>query len=556
MSKSADHREVEWQLTAPDLGAVRRWLAAHPSADGWCIQARPTVELQDTYYDTADWRIFRSGFALRVRDAAGSAEATLKELHSASATHQDRRELTEPVIDSSEQALPQLAGLVGTRVHAVAGTHPLQRLFGVRTSRQRFELRRDDSTDAVGELALDEAVVSRPDGAPQTSLQRVEVEALTAESQDLEGFVDRLRRECTLLPAAQSKFAVGLISVGLAPPPLPRFGSDLANDTMRIHEVALVSLRRHLSGWIAHEPGARLGEDPEALHDLRIAGRRLDATLGLFAPFLPARWLQLRKRLKVLMQAFGAVRDLDIARVALTTFERELPDVDRSALASFKHHLDNEHARTRARMLRALDAPTTQRWLERLTHTLAQPSISRAHRVQPLAVVVLPDLVRARYRKYHKAAQRLSADSTAEDYHAVRGKLKKLRYTVEGISDLYGKPAEQFLRALRPLQNRLGEQQDAHVAQARLHLLASQPRAHFPAKTLFLMGRMAERQSAVGVHAREKVEKQIRQLHRPRWKRLRRKLDEMKEKAMEQQETRSDTQLPAPQLAIPTAPSV
>src|SRR5262245_53437564 len=135
-----DHREVEWQMAATDLGAVRRWLTDHPAIDGCVIQARPTLELQDTYFDTSDWRIFRTGFALRVRDESGAAEATLKELRSASDQCADRREVTEPLTEARREALLQLAGPVGSRVQAVIGAEPLAPLFAARTSRQRFGL--------------------------------------------------------------------------------------------------------------------------------------------------------------------------------------------------------------------------------------------------------------------------------------------------------------------------------------------------------------------------------------------------------------------------------
>ena len=61
---------------------------------------------------------------------------------------------------------------------------------------------------------------------------------------------------------------------------------------MSVVEVALANLRRYLSAWYLHEPGARLGDDPEELHDLRVAGRRLDAILRQYRSSLPAPLLR------------------------------------------------------------------------------------------------------------------------------------------------------------------------------------------------------------------------------------------------------------------------
>ena len=51
-----------------------------------------------------------------------------------------------------------------------------------------------------------------------------------------------------------------------------------------------------------------------------------------------------------------------------------------------------------------------------------------------------------------------------EAYHEVRGQVKKLRYALEAVAAIYGKPADEMLRALRRWQEKLGVQQDAAVA--------------------------------------------------------------------------------------------
>src|SRR5690349_13380307 len=77
--------EQEWQFTAAELDAARAWLAAQPADPSERrLAAKPTLELSDTYYDSADWMIFRAGFALRLRrehtDAGAQTEVTLKSL--------------------------------------------------------------------------------------------------------------------------------------------------------------------------------------------------------------------------------------------------------------------------------------------------------------------------------------------------------------------------------------------------------------------------------------------------------------------------------------------
>ena len=515
-----DGREVEWQLESTDLGSVRRWLADHGTIDGLVLEPRSTLQIFDTYLDTDDWRIHRAGFALRIRSESGKSEATLKSLRSASTQVADRRELSEALENAASESIRQSIGPVGTRVHAVSGAHALLPLFEVRTSRQRFAIRRQDEAQQLGEIALDDTVISRPHGEPQTSMQRVEVEALTEAHEPLQSLVKTLRSDCALEAASDTKYSQGLKSVGLAPGPAPEFAPTAVDASMPITEVALANLRRYLSAWHLHEPGARLGDNPEELHDLRVAGRRLDAILRQFRLYLPASLLRIRPVLKQALRALGEARDLDVAVSELETFSRELPESDSESVEPLKQHLASERRRARARMLSVLDSVPVQDRLQNLTSLLAASSAASQQSSPELALSVAPALIRLRYRKLCKSAELLTSDSSMEAYHEIRGHVKKLRYALEAVAVIYGKPADQMLRTLRRWQDKLGVQQDAAVASRRLKALASAPPKGIPAETLFLMGRLAEHYAHTAVRARKLYAKHYRKV-RGRWKRLR-----------------------------------
>ena len=516
---------MEWQLASPDLGSVRRWLADHGTIDGLVLEPRPSSQIFDTYLDTDDWRIHRAGFALRIRSESGKAEATLKSLHSANAEVADRRELSERLENTESESIRQSIGPVGTRVHAVSGAHALLPLFEVRTSRQRFAIRREDEAQPLGEIALDETVISRPQGEPQTSMQRVEVEALTEAHEPLQSLLKTLRSDCALEAAPDNKYSQGLKSVGLAPSQAPEFAPTAVEASMPIVEVALANLRRYLSAWYLHEPGARLGDDPEELHELRVAGRRMDGILRQFQSSLPATFLGLRPLLKQVMRALGEVRDLDVALSELETFKRELPESDREGVEPLRQHLESERRRARARMLGVLDSVSAQENLQKLISLLAVPSAASPQSSPGLALCVAPELIRVRYRKLRKRADLLSSDSSMEAYHEVRGRVKKFRYALEAVAVIYGKSAEQMLRTLRRWQDKLGVQQDAAVACRRLKALASAPPEGIPPETLFLMGRLAEHYASASGQARKLYAKAYRRV-RGRWKRLRMNFEE------------------------------
>jgi len=517
-------REVEWQLASTDLGSVRRWLTDHGTIGGLVLEPRSTLQIVDTYLDTDDWRIHRAGFALRIRSESGKSEATLKSLHSASAEVADRRELTESIENSESESIRQSVGPVGTRVHAVSGAHALLALFEVRTSRQRFAIRHEDQAQQLGEIALDETVISRPHGEPRSSMQRVEVEALTEAHEPLQSLVNTLRSDCALEAASDTKYSQGLKSVGLAPGPAPEFLPTAVDASVPMAEVARANLRRYLSAWHLHEPGARLGDNPEELHDLRLAGRRLDGILRQFQSTLSSSFLRIRPTLKKVLRALGEVRDLDVALSELETFGRGLPESDQGRVEPLKKYLASERGRARERMLTVLDSVSAQKNLQKLTSLLSAPS-AVPQQSPELAQNAMPDMIRRRYRKVRKGADVLTSESSMEAYHAVRGQVKKLRYALESVAVIYGKPAEDMLRALRRWQDKLGVQQDAAVASRRLQALAGAPPKGIPSETLFLMGRFAEHYERTAARARKLYVKGYRKV-RGRWRRLRTKFED------------------------------
>jgi CHAD domain-containing protein len=269
---------------------------------------------------------------------------------------------------------------------------------------------------------------------------------------------------------------------------------------------------------------------------MRVAGRRLDAALALFAPYLPAVLGRTRPRLKWLLEALGGVRDLDVQLANLDTFQREIAATDRAATQPLKNLLETERAQARLRLLRMLDSPKTEKWLARLKAELLKPSAARTPLDHEPITAAAPVLIRSRHKKLRKAVAHLTAESSMEDYHAARGRIKKLRYAIESVAPIYGKAADALLRSLRRLQDALGEQQDAHVTLTRLQALTRQHRTHLSAEASFLMGRMAERHAAAATRGRDDFAKRYPKL-RKRWKRLRLRFDRIDSRARQPAES-------------------
>ena len=108
-------------------------------------------------------------------------------------------------------------------------------------------------------------------------------------------------------------------------------------------------------------------------------------------------------------------------------------------------------------------------------------------------MVVSPDLVSRRYKKWRKAGKDLSEESPPEEYHEFRKEGKRLRYTLEFLKDVYGKKATMGLvKPLKELQDSLGRHQDLIVAAELLENVAAEAQRLSP-RTAFAMGSLSER---------------------------------------------------------------
>jgi CHAD domain-containing protein len=318
--------------------------------------------------------------------------------------------------------------------------------------------------------------------------------------------------------------------------------SDAFDLTTSARAMALGELRRLLAAWRRHEPGARLGEDPEALHQLRVTARRIDATLGLFKRQLPAALVRARKPTKAVLRSLGVARDLDVQLAELAHYCGHLPEGEHEAAEPLQALLERERARARARMLRSLDAEPTRRWLETLAH--ATNAEHGAANGADLAMVVMPERVQRRFRKLRKSVRKLRPKSSMEDYHQVRRRAKQLRYATECGAVMFGKPADEMLRALRRMQDKLGAHQDACMAQSRLATIAADPASELPPTTLFLMGRLAEHYARVTGDTRGTLARSWRKVRGKRWKALRARLGALHESAASAREALPSAPLP------------
>ncbi len=232
--------------------------------------------------------------------------------------------------------------------------------------------------------------------------------------------------------------------------------------------VLAVVLDGYLATFLAHEPGVRADEDPEELHDARVAVRRARSLLAAGRRVYPAEERELLGALLRWMAGVTSpVRDLDVLRADLPGLvARTSPELS-DGVEPLYAALDAERSTARAALLAALDGERypvlVRRWralgnVYRLGGGEPGPDAARP------AGSVADDLVWRAFRRARRAGKVAMATDDRNAWHDLRKALKRYRYVVNAVAPMYPKGTfGPVQRRLADLQDTLGRLQDHHV---------------------------------------------------------------------------------------------
>lgn len=258
-----------------------------------------------------------------------------------------------------------------------------------------------------------------------------------------------------------------------------------------VHHVR-AALDTRLRALMRHEASARVGEDVEGVHQMRVSVRRMRAALAAARPMLDREWSDaLRAELGWLGRALGPVRDLDVLLPRLRGLAADLPAEEQAAVERILGTLDRDYAQARGDMLAALGSTRYSALLDRLADAVRLPlPTPSATEDQPELV----ELVRAQYRSLRKGVRKAGEDPPDPVLHALRIRGKRLRYVAELAEPALGKPVRRLLAVTEELQEVLGDHQDACVAQERIRDLVVAAGPSADPTMVFVAGRMVERE--------------------------------------------------------------
>lgn len=442
----------------------------------------PRHLLTSTYFDTTRHDLAHAGITLRHRVERGKQAWQLK-----LPLMKDRQEVE--LID--RQTTPPRLFRDLLLLHL--GQRELLPVATMRVWRSGIRVHIDHAP--VADVTLDQVSVMK-DRAVLQRFRELEIEQVNGKSRTLPDLERQLRRAGADDHDGRPKLfrALSLVVPDHEPPPAP--------DAPALTHVRW-ALARHARWLCAHDPGARLGKEPESLHQMRVATRQLRTVLRAAMPLLIPEWVNsLRDELRWLAELLGPARDLDVQLAYFREEAAELDARDRRPLIPFIAHLEDQRNNARDILLSKLKGPRYLGLIRLLQQAPHDPTAVES-------TATLHDLAKQEFSKLRKVIRQAGHTPNNANIHRIRIKTKRARYAAELAKSTVGKSATRFINKTRSVQDLLGLHRDAFKAQAYIQAFLKQSTSM---RAAFIAGRMAERLHLRREKAKEKMKRLLNSL--------------------------------------------
>jgi CHAD domain-containing protein len=220
-------------------------------------------------------------------------------------------------------------------------------------------------------------------------------------------------------------------------------------------------IRFHFARMLYHEPGTRLSEDSEALHDMRVAVRRMRSALDLFGPHLnPKTQHWIGRGLQRTGRKLGAVRDWDVAFDQVKAFMASQPAGEMQVgLGAFMVIWERQRGKAQRQMLDYLDSDRYFDFIIRLQRFCEKANTSKQQSTL-LVAYTAPTVIYQQYEAV-RAYEAGLVDAPVETLHALRMNIKQLRYTLEFLKTALGRETREAINELVAAQDHFGALHDA-----------------------------------------------------------------------------------------------
>ncbi len=445
--------ERELKLDPPSTFSLARM---QPRLDGFIASPAGFKRLHTVYYDSPDLRLTRWGCSLRFRRGDGwtlkipvptKSQALFREEH---------------VFPGDCSRVPDAALDLATAYLRGAMPEPVAELRTLRTTRHVLS----DGGDDLAEVVEDDVRVV--DGTHVVRrFQQVEIELTAGTPDDVLDELGGLLRGAGAgkpNPVPKDVYAIGERARE------PEIAVPVLDPGVRIGDVVRAALARSVERIVRNDAKLRLHADEDAIHDARVAVRRLRSDLRTFLPLFEGTWARgLRERLRWLADGLSAARDADVLIEGLRRFGETLTDIDRchldDVLAPFRAARDAAYEHVRAMLRDERYVPLLQTLVDAAKRPLLEA------RADELACEAIPSILEDAWSTLRKRVRKRTRPPSDRELHAIRIAAKRVRYAAEAVEPVIGRAARRLARTVADLQSTLGKQHDAVVACEQLRTL-------------------------------------------------------------------------------------
>jgi CHAD domain-containing protein len=234
-------------------------------------------------------------------------------------------------------------------------------------------------------------------------------------------------------------------------------------------EAGRKTLRFHFYRMLDNEPGTRLGEDIEALHDMRVATRRMRSAIPIFAPYFDKRVVRkFNKGLRRTGRALGRVRDLDVFMEKAQAYIDIGESLEPGGLDPLITDWKEERKDARKVMLEYLESNRYKQFVQDFAEFLETEGagVREQSDVRPSAHIVFQAVPLLIYQRDSvvRGYTHIIQDAPLDTLHSLRIDIKRFRYALEFFREVLGEGTKSVITHAVTLQDHLGDLNDADVA--------------------------------------------------------------------------------------------
>jgi inorganic triphosphatase YgiF len=466
------NEEIELKLLVP-VGAMKRFQTAQIIARH--ARNRGVVRrLETIYYDTLDHALFADGLSLRVRRSGSRYVQAIKRAPEHGQPFA-RYEWQTPV----SSLAPDLAMIPTDEIRGPLETLSADTLRPIFATRVRRRTQQLELSDGVVEIAYDEGSIKA--GEHCESLAEIELELKSGDARVLYDVAVELLDVAPLRISTQSKSDRGYSLAFGIPPKASKAKPPLITAEHTVDDIvgSLLGICQH--HLLSNQHIAEIGGDPEGVHQMRVALRRLRTACMLLRRELgsptakvfgaEARWLA---------QLLGVARDWDVfitetVAAPAAALSSEIVDFDGLRRAAESHRLVGYAALREALVSRRYNRfqLSLRQWIESRGWRSELPSGSLGLLLEPAAEFAERVLSQLHRKALQRGVHIRQLDAAGR--HQLRIALKKLRYATEFFQSLRHRGDRDYLASLASLQDALGRDNDAETTQPFVNALSLQP---------------------------------------------------------------------------------